>query len=65
MTARRGKTPSHHRPKEMAGFMCPPEAVPSGVRISAGISRAVVWLDGAHPGHIVRCDGFRETSAKE
>src|SRR5215813_10167181 len=49
-----GKTPKRHMASEMAGFICPPEALPNGLRISPARSNATaaptstssVWICG-------------------
>src|SRR4029434_90380 len=40
MTPAPGKTPKRHMASEMAGFICPPDALPIGLRISPARSNA-------------------------
>src|ERR1700733_5124134 len=54
MTPARGKTPKRHMASEIAGFMCPPEALPGGLRISPVSKKATAvptiqssaWIPG-------------------
>ena len=40
MTPAPGKTPKRHMASEIAGFVCPPEALPSGLRINPASKKA-------------------------